>query len=453
MRVRVALTILLLLLMLPVPLGPGRTARPGELPLPAALAGIWDRTRLPFPLPPLVRHPDVVAAIDRAVASAPDLIHAEVIGQSVMGRSISHVRIGRGPLGVLLWSQMHGDEPTATVALFDVLNYLQANRTLPHVARLLDALTLHVVPMLNPDGAQRPERRNAQGLDINRDALRLQTPEGRALKTLRDRLNPPIGFNLHNQNWATSVGDTGRPAAMSLLAVAYDKRGSDHPGRVRARKVAGIIRDAVEPLAPGMIGRYDDQFEVRAFGDNLTLWGTSVILIETGPYPGPDPDRALVRLNFVALLTALDALASGRADRADGGRYQTLPLNSSNLFHTLVRNATVVTGTGVPPFVGDVGLGASRVVHDVKGLRSVGLAGRIEDLGDLRVHGALETIEATGLTVAPLWDRRLEPGDTVRLPAPPPSKPVIAVGQPAELVLLRPGRAGDYVVERVVAIQ
>ena len=189
--------------------------------------------------------------------------------------------------------------------------------------------------MLNPDGAARPQRRNAQGIDINRDALLLQTPEGRALKALRDRINPPIGFNLHNQNWRTSVGRTGKPAAMSLLAVSFDEARSDNPGRIRAKKVASVIRDAVEPLAPAMIGRYEDDFEVRAFGDNLTKWGTSVVLIETGPYPGPDPDRALVRMNFVALLTALDALASGRVDDADPARYETLPFNDSMLLHTL----------------------------------------------------------------------------------------------------------------------
>ena len=46
-----------------------------------------------------------------------------------------------------------------------------------------------------------------------------------------------------------------------------------------------MIRDALEPFASGQIGRYDDEFEVRAFGDNLTLWGTPVVLIETGPWP------------------------------------------------------------------------------------------------------------------------------------------------------------------------
>ena len=120
------------------------------LPSPAELGRVWDRTRLPLPLPPLMRHPDVVAAIEAARMSAPDLFQSEVVGSSVEGRSINHVWFGRGPLHVLLWSQMHGDEPTATVALFDVLNYIQANRTAPHVARMLDRLTAARRPDAQP---------------------------------------------------------------------------------------------------------------------------------------------------------------------------------------------------------------------------------------------------------------------------------------------------------------
>jgi hypothetical protein len=452
MRRRIAIVLVLMLSGLEVRSSMnGQTG--GDLPSSVELAAIWERTHLPSPPPLLLRHADVTAAIGRATAAAPGLVNAEIIGQSVAGRSITHLWMGTGPLHVLLWSQMHGDEPTATAALFDVVHYLQANRSTPHVSRMLSSLTLHMVPMLNPDGAEIPQRRNAQGIDINRDALRLQTPEGRALKALRDRFGAPIGFNLHNQNWRTSVGTTGKPAAMSLLAVAYDEARSDNPGRVRAKKVAAVIRDAIEPLAQGMIARYDDEFELRAFGDTLTKWGTSVVLIETGPYPGPEPDRALVRMNFVALLTALDRLATGLVDAADPGRYETLPFNQSNLLHTLVVNATVVSGTGVPPFVADIGLSASRVVREVSGERRVGFEARIDDLGDLRVYGALETIDATGLTAAPLWDPALAAGAVVRVPEGRLTGPTIAVGQPARIVLLRPEAAGAYRVERVVTVE
>ena len=78
------------------------------------------------------------------------------------------------------------------------------------MTRLFSKLTIYLLPMLNPDGAERTTRRNAQGIDINRDALRLQTPEGRFLKEVRDRFEPTVGFNLHNQSAADGRGEEGR---------------------------------------------------------------------------------------------------------------------------------------------------------------------------------------------------------------------------------------------------
>ena len=260
---------------------------------------------------------DVVAHVTKIVADAPDLFSQEVIGQSNEGRTLHHVWFGKGATHILLWSQMHGDEPTATSALFDLHHYIRLHRAEPIVKRMLDNLTIHVVPMLNPDGAERYQRRNVQDIDINRDAVRLQTPEGRALKALRDRINPVLGFNLHNQNWGTSVGFPPKPASISLLAVSFNRERTDNEKRILAKKTSAIIREAIEPLIPGQIGRYDDEFEVRAFGDNIAKWGTGVVLIETGPAPGDEPDKTLIRANFVALVTALDALASGRVKKAD----------------------------------------------------------------------------------------------------------------------------------------
>ncbi len=209
------------------------------------LAVAWNTERVSWAVPSLVRHADVEARLKAVGAAAPDLFQVEEIGRSVEGRSINHLRFGRGPLHVLLWSQMHGDEPTATAALFDVAEQFRRHRSEPAHARILDALTIHIVPMLNPDGAERFQRRNAQGIDINRDALRLQTPEGRALKALRDRLNPAVGFNLHNQGWRTSAGKTGQPAAISLLSVAGRRGAHGDPGPPADE--AGRARSSARP--------------------------------------------------------------------------------------------------------------------------------------------------------------------------------------------------------------
>jgi hypothetical protein len=418
-------------------------------PAPHALAAIWDAEHVQQPLPPLLRHSDVEARLRDVQRATPDLFTMEEIGRSVEGRSINHLWFGRGPFRVLLWSQMHGDEPTATGALFDLFEYVRRHRSEPVVQRMLGALTIHVVPMLNPDGAERYQRRNAQGIDINRDALMLQTPEGRALKALRDRLNPRFGFNLHNQNWRTSVGNTGKPATISLLSVAYDEARSENEGRLLTRKTAAVVRDAVEAFAPGQVAKYDDSFEPRAFGDNITKWGTPVLLIETGAWAGADVDRHLVRLNFVALVIALDALASGRAQQADPKRYDTLPMNESGVLYQLIRRARVISGTGVPPFTADIGVVGQRIVRTVNGQRALLMRTRIEEFGDLSTLGALEVIEADGLIAGPLLDAKV--GDVVSLPGSDGEQAThtIGPGQPANLVLLRPQADGRYRVERV----
>jgi hypothetical protein len=269
---------------------------------------------------------------------------------------------------------------------------------------------------------------------------------------LRDRLQPRIGFNLHNQSWRTSVGDPPRPASISLLAVAYDRARTENAGRRLTKRVCAVIRDAVEPFASGQIGRYDDGFEVRAFGDNITLWGTPVVLIETGAWPSAEPDPMLVRLNFIALLSALDALASGSVERADPGRYESMPLNESKLLHTIVRNATVINGAGVPPFVADIGIGVTRRLRIENGQRRLQLVTTIEDLGDLRTLGALREIDASGMTVVPLGDGSTEVGDLVDLPAWKEKRSAaVAVGEPARIAILKAAvEPGKYQVEAVL---
>jgi hypothetical protein len=419
---------------------------------PQELARVWDAEHVSPALPPLMTHAEVVKRLGEVTSRTPGLFRMERVGESVEGRSINLVQVGRGNFNVLLWSQMHGDEPTATAALFDLFEYLRRHEQEPTVRRMLSTLTLNVIPMLNPDGAERFQRRNAQSIDINRDALRLQTPEGRALKGVRDRLEPRIGFNLHNQAWRTSVGDPPKPASISLLSVAFDHARSDSAGRTLTKRMCAVIRDALEPFASGQIGRYDDEFEVRAFGDNLTLWGTPVVLIETGGWPSLEPDPALVRLNFIALLSALDALATGTVHNADLRRYESLPVNKSQELFILVRNATVINGAGVPPFVADIGIIATRRVRDTDGRRELQVATTIDDMGDLRTFGALRTIDATGMTVIPLISEGIEAGQIVDLPEwKAKQSATVAVGQPARLAILKSAaEPGKYQVELVL---
>jgi hypothetical protein len=181
------------------------------------------------------------------------------------------------------------------------------------------------------------------------------------------------------------------------------------------------------------------------------------VLIETGAFPAAAPDPFVVRLNFVGIVSALDALATGNVEKADPKRYEALPKNESKGFYILVKNATVVAGTGVKPFTADIGISGVRRVRTVAGERQIVMQTGINDLGDLRTYAGLRTIEAGGLVAAPLWSPEMKENDEVDLPnwSTKPAEHVIAPGQPAELVLLRPlgdpsKPASRYVVTTVI---
>ena len=313
----------------------------------------------------------------------------EEIGRSVHGREIRAIHWGRGPTTVLMWSQMHGDESTATMALADLLGWIASSDSDPLRDRIASALTVTFVPMLNPDGAELFQRENALGIDVNRDARRLTTPEGRALKTLRDRLRPMFGFNLHDQNARTAVGAGGEQAAIALLAPAFDEDRNWNDVRSRARLVAATIAAMLQQEIPGRVAKYDDSFNARAFGDLMQQWGTSTVLVESGALPD-DPEKQRLRdVNVAILLTALEALATERWRSADADQYESLPYNTSIGRDVLVMGGTLVMPTG-EQYVADLGFN-----HDNALARSGSL--RLREVGDLRGFFALDTIDATGL--------------------------------------------------------
>ena len=65
-----------------------------------------------------IKHSNIVPLVEKAAKSKG--IEQSKLGESTEGRAIYLLKIGSGKTKVLLWSQMHGDEPTATQALFDI---------------------------------------------------------------------------------------------------------------------------------------------------------------------------------------------------------------------------------------------------------------------------------------------------------------------------------------------
>ncbi|MCS7020033.1 MAG: M14 family metallopeptidase [Cytophagales bacterium] len=361
----------------------------------AALQQQYNTYREPYFTYRRFKHADLQPLI---AALSPDKGFAvKQLGFSTEKRVIHHIQLGKGATQVMLWSQMHGDEATATMALFDIFRFFSTSDELDSYRKvILDNLSLHFVPMLNPDGAEVFKRRTALDIDMNRDALRLVNPESRLLKGLRDELNADFGFNLHDQHTRYTAYYTPKPATISFLAPAYNVAKEVNPVRERAMRLIAAMNEDLQGIIPGQVAKYNDEFEPRAFGDNMQKWGTSTILIESGGYPN-DPEKMYVRqLNFIAILSALYAIAQKEYEQYTTEQYWAIPDNRTQLRHLLLRNVELnLNGASY----------RTDISYDVRERtkadnRSFYYESFIDDLGDLSTLYGYREIDCTHLQVS-----------------------------------------------------
>lgn len=317
-----------------------------------------------------------------------------IVGTSFENREIIKIKIGNGKKTILLWSQMHGNEATATMAIFDIFKFFQAKNDSFDAERkeLLDKLELHFIPMLNPDGAERFIRRTAQGIDMNRDALALQCPESVILKDNVGKLKPEFSFNLHDQGIRYSVGETSNQATVSFLATAYNLEREWNAVRIKSRQVISEMNTILQDYAPGKIARYSDEFEPRAFGDNIQKWGSSLILVESGGYGSDSEKQNIRKLNFIAILGALWSISKKNYTGYNLADYEKIPKNGKSLFDLKINNLKVKIGTTIT----NLDLGINLEEKNNATAIDFSLTSVIEDMGDLSVFYGLHSFDAKG---------------------------------------------------------
>ena len=289
------------------------------------------------------------------IEALPQAFAVEKTGRSFEDRDIYAIRIGKGATRVLAWSQMHGDESTATRSFFDLFRFLAANDEFNVVrSEIIENLSMLFVPMLNPDGAERWQRENAQGIDINRDARSAVTPEARILQQLYSSFLPQFAFNLHDQNSYYSAGVSRYPATFSFLAAPPDYEDTLLPSRRQAIQLIAHTHKALQQFLPQQISRWSDEYEPRAFGEWFQSQQVATVLVESGGYP-KDEERCKVRhFHFGIIIQMLHAIAANAYCSETIEPYYSLPLNRENGMFDRIDRRTTITIAG-KSFTTDVG--------------------------------------------------------------------------------------------------
>jgi hypothetical protein len=169
------------------------------------------------------RYDDVIQFMQAASKAAPALIHLTTFGTTVEGRAMPLAVVGAadaspaavrrtGKLRVHIQANIHGGEVEGKESAQILLRELAEGRH----TDWLRSMVLLIEPIYNADGnekisltsrgrqhgpvAGQGQRANAQGYDLNRDHMKLDSPEGRAFVRLLRDYDPHVSMDLHTTN-------------------------------------------------------------------------------------------------------------------------------------------------------------------------------------------------------------------------------------------------------------
>lgn len=146
--------------------------------------------------------------------SIPMLVVADPPVKLVPGQTINKEDLG-GRLVVLAFASIHAGEVDGKEALPILAREILSNPSSEENRLLLDNLVMVFAPIYNADGNERvtkgirggqngPDetgiRENAQGFDLNRDFVKLEAPETRALVAAMRRWDPAVVVDCHITN-------------------------------------------------------------------------------------------------------------------------------------------------------------------------------------------------------------------------------------------------------------
>jgi hypothetical protein len=313
----------------------------------------------------------------------------DVVGTSVEGRPLLCFQCGHGPISVITWSQIHGDEPTGTMILADLLHEL-ADPANELSRQIHDKVTLYILPMLNPDGTHRFVRVNAQGLDPNRDARVWVTPEATTLRQIVERVSPQFAIDLHDQDPRKRVGKSSKFVAYSVLAPKASEDDEESDTRTISKQLASIAAETLNRFCPGHVARYPDTFEPRGLEEYMQARGTSVVLLETAGWPGDYEKQYLRRAGLAAVIDVLRALADGSYRSRDAATYDGLPENGGPVHDLLLRGGMIADDV-VGDFRADIAIDFDAPLERC--------GGKISEIGDLADEHAFDVVDARGLFI------------------------------------------------------
>ncbi|EMY81512.1 metallocarboxypeptidase, peptidase M14_like family protein [Psychroflexus gondwanensis ACAM 44] len=256
-------------------------------------------------------------------------------GYSEEDRIISSFHLGQGSRKILIWSQMHGNETTTTKAVLDLLNFFSLYKDITD--SIFELCSFVIIPVLNPDGAVRYTRANANLVDLNRDASSRTQLESQLLNRVYTEFQPDFCFNMHDQRTIFSAGTNPFPATVSFLSPSFNEERGLNVTRKKSMSLIASASLMLEKFIPNQIGRYDDSFNLNFIGDFFQAQGTPTILFEAGHFPNDYAREETRKYIFLALLKMVQDICLDVEDQLIDVYFE-IPENKKLFNDVIVRN-------------------------------------------------------------------------------------------------------------------
>ena len=199
---------------------------------------------------------DVVQALDRIERTSKGLVEVASAGTSGEGRDLLYATVGNGPKVFWLHARIHGNELHSTEAVLQILNLLASGN--PAAKLIRDKLTVVVIPMYNPDGAEANIRQSTtpNRIDLNRDWENFAQPESVAFWKLWRSVAPDLALDLHHMGEAPIVNGTDDLNQFQIGARSIDPSRMTAQQWLTNRQMAMVSVDALEKYGLANIAHY-----------------------------------------------------------------------------------------------------------------------------------------------------------------------------------------------------
>ena len=273
------------------------------------------------------------------------LLQVDVAGLTQEDRPLYIAKIGSGPIGIWIQGRIHGNEPYGNNVCLELIKSL-----LSKDRRILEEITLWIIPSYNPDGSERFWRGNETGVDLNRNWYRTDGNdyselESQAFYWAWVEFNPDYAIDIHHQGTYfveyEEGYDTNEMTTFSLGIPVWPPE-LDQQIWDDSRRMAVVAYDAVKDFGFCNPTRYPLINIETAVISSMMLgnpgpggvpspWKNPAIFLENRGGIGNKSRGYIIKQSVLAVHAIIDAIAYGELGDVDPLRWDEIPDRGSSI--------------------------------------------------------------------------------------------------------------------------